>query len=419
MKIRIRRRAILSAEEIFFFFALFFVSSFAFLENVSIPFPLFSNLKMPLLYAGAVCILMHFVPLFRVRRKRKYFFVILALTLFLVLLEVSAVINRNPFIGSNPKRATIRLILYLAELFLLMIWTSETGRSKYVLNFLFYYVFLLTAATDIIIVFLGKTALGVSAAGIYLVGTKFSVAYFHINLFVLWFMRNRERVYSEKKAKRIIYIGFPAILTLSLYVDCMTGVVGCLALLVLFIMLNTSVRQKVLKLTSPVLLLLAILGCAIFPFVASGITAITGIENLLEDVMRRSTTLTGRIHIYQEFADAMQGHWLWGYGFGNAYSISMAKYGYANAQNAIFQWILQVGIISVSMLVVLLLTIVSRLNCSNMLEKSIPLVLLMYLYIFLGTVETTFSMSFLLWIALIFMYSCGSKLENSEGIRKQ
>ena len=54
-------------------------------------------------------------------------------------------------------------------------------------------------------------------------------------------------------------------------------------------------------------------------------------------------------------------------------------------------------------LVVLMLVIFRQMARFGVVKRCMPLVLLVYIYMILGTVETTFSMSFLLWLALIFM----------------
>lgn len=414
MRIRIHKRIVFPMETLMFFGALFFVSSYALLENVSISIPMFSYIKMPLLYAGGMCIVFYVPPLFRALKKKKYFYVMMCLAVFCLLLEITALANREVHIGSNPQRGTIRLILYLVELFLLMIWTAERGRSQRVLNFLFIYVLLLTTITDLFIIW-DREAFGVSAAGIYLIGSKFTVAYFHINLFVLWFCRNRDRFFYDRRSKRIIYVGLPIILYISIYVDCMTGVLGCFTLLVLFLLMNTSKVKKLMKLTSPVYLLITLVMCFSFPFLCNNIMTVPFVRNMLEMVFNRSTTLSGRLDIYQQFLSVMDGHWLWGYGFGNANAVSMIRFGYANSQNAILQWILQTGLPTTVMLIVLMVVTVYCVNRSNATMQSMPLLMLMYVYILIGMVEITFSMSFLLWLALIFMYS-GCSTQITKGI---
>ena len=101
----------------------------------------------------------------------------------------------------------------------------------------------------------------------------------------------------------------------------------------------------------------------------------------------------------------MEGRMLWGFGFGNANDASVTMFGYENVQNGLLQWVLQVGVLTTVALVAVLLQVfrqIKRRNPTNM-DKILPLVAMIYVYIILGTLETTFDMAFLMWFAMIFM----------------
>ena len=325
--------------------------------------------------------------------------VLLAMSAMLLL---SAAYNRGTRIGNPPMRNTVRLILYLFELFFLMIWLAETGRGQFFLRYLFRYVLVLTLATDVLL-FTGIMKRLAGSEHAYLVGTKFTVSYFHMNLLTLWFVQKKQQLISDRKAKRIIWLGVPIVTLVSVYINCITGIVGCLLLLVLFLLLNTKFQRSLMRLNSPVLLFLALAVSLFFPFVADGVTSVPAVKYVLTTVFGRDASLTGRLDIFEIFGEEMQGHWLWGFGFGNGNAASVRLWGYANAQNALLNWILQVGV-PVTILFVLLMVMVFR-QIRKMPDKRIcmPFVVLMYVYIIQGSVEITFSMSFILWMAVIFM----------------
>lgn len=411
MVLKVKRNNKIAAERILFELAMFCIFSYGLLEHVSIPIPEFSAVKMPLLYVGGVCVLLHIFPMLGVLKKKKYFYVIACLVLFCCNLLLTIEFSKASIMGVSPRRNTIRLILYLIELFFLMIWGAESSRSKRILNFLFYYILIFTVITD----FLFFTRLIVFMSGTdeyYLAGTKFSVSYFHMNLLTLWFIRNRERFYSDKKAKRIIMIGIPYVMFVSLTISCMTGFLGCLILLVLFSMLKSENRIKLMMLKSPVILMIAISASVIFPFIAEQILSLPIISNLVQNIFNREADLTGRLDIYTSFITNMEGRWLWGYGFGNANYVAMELFGYANAQNALLQWVLQIGIPGSCFFILLIYTIFLHLKDSYAVERAVPLIFLIYLYIILGMVETTFSMSFIIWLALLFMLSADNHRQN-------
>ena len=71
MRLRIRIRRYTTLEKVLMIFALFFVSSYALLEHVSISIPMFSMVKFPLLYAGGICILSQINMIANSLRKKK------------------------------------------------------------------------------------------------------------------------------------------------------------------------------------------------------------------------------------------------------------------------------------------------------------------------------------------------------------
>lgn len=408
MKLNLRMQKKIPMSQLLLYVAAFCVFSFALIEHVTISIPVVSMVKMPLLYLGGICLVLQLNKIHKTLKKKKNFYVFLTLLLFCGLLYISAWLNQNTRIGTSPMHSTTRLVLYLIELFLLVFLVAELGWSQRMIHFLYHYVFLLTLVTDILL-FTKIVVFSNGSFESYLVGTKFTVAYFHMNLFVLRFMRNKERFYRDAKSKRMIFLGIPLIAVVSSYVDCVTGLLGCLILLILFMMLNTPAQKKLQYLNSPVVLLLGMLVSVGFPFAAKQIMDIPFVQYLVESVMGRSNTLTGRLNIFGEVGREMQGRWLWGVGFGNGNAASQALFGYANAQNALLNWVLQIGIFGTAVLVLLMLIVFRRQAKAPARMQSMPLVLLVYVYILLGAVEITFSMSFLLWIALIFLIATEKK----------
>ena len=136
----------------------------------------------------------------------------------------------------------------------------------------------------------------------------------------------------------------------------------------------------------------------------------TPVKTFLEDVLGRSSTLTGRINIFELFVRRMEGNWLWGYGFGNGSYIAQAIFGYANAQNAILDWIMQAGVWATGGLLGLILMIFRQLSKTSETAEIMPLVALIYVYVIMGAVEITFGMTFFLWIAVVFMRINESKI---------
>lgn len=402
MRIRIKKRRYFQADDIMLKLAMFFVFSYALLEHVSITISVFSMVKFPLLYGGGLCMVGRIPFILGNVRKKKYFYVILTLVSFCALLLVSAFFNRDPVYGSDSMHHTVRMVLFLVELFALMIWIGETDKVEQTVDFLFRYVLLLVIVTDVLFLTGIKTFYS-GRHEIFLIGTKFTVSYFHMNLLSLWFIRNNMHQYRQDRTKRMAILLVPFLLAVSVRVDCMTGVIGCLTLLVFFLLMNTRFQEYFLQLSSPVWLVIFLLASVIFPFIAQKIVDIPVVTYLLESVMSRSTTLTGRLGIFETFLYKTHGHLLWGYGLSNGNVAAERLFGCANAQNALLQWVLEAGLAVMLALVVLMVIIFHQLSGSPRRYRMMPMVMLLYVYIILGMVETTFDMNVMLWLALVFL----------------
>lgn len=405
------------------FVALFCLSSFAFLEHTSISIGAFSAVKLPLLYVGFVCLVTQIKTLSRCLFKKNKFYTLLALAVFCVLLVISMFANWDTNIGESPLRYTFRLLLYLVEVFLLMIVIAETGRGQAALRFLFWYLLLITVVNDALM-FTGIKRFVEDRYESYLVGTKFSVSYLHMNLLTMWVMCRYHKGGLKGISRWLVAVAAIFIALVAIRVDCMTGVLGSLLLVMLFGMMTGAKRHRLLKYTSPWILLTALIISAAFAFVADIITQIPVIEFVVEDVLQRDTSITGRTNIYQMYIANLNGHWLTGYGYGNGNAASVSLFGYENVQNGVLQWVLQVGIPATIGMVVLMMQVFRLANrCPiERRERLMPLVALVYMYIILGTIETTFNMAFILWFALIYMVANERQKrpqQHKAGMRRQ
>lgn len=401
MKIKIKK--VIGLQTLLMWLGLFCVVSYALLEHASIPIPAVSSVKMPLLYVGGVCLIFQYNTLLKNVLKKRYFYILLILLIMCVLLLCSMILNENVLIGFSPVRTTVRLILYLIELFALMIVLAEKGHSKAVLNMIYRYVLILVIATDFLL-FTGFLRFDVGIHGYYLIGTKFTVVYMHLNLLTLWLVRHWKRDRIRHMPKWKVWVIAVILVLISLRVNCMSGVLGGCIFVLLLLWLSSG-KNKTWKLTSPMVVFLCSFGSTFFAFIANFIMSIPFIHRFVESVLNRSTTLTGRLYIYQDFVYKMQSKWLFGYGYGSGNMAAMRLFGYDNVQNAVLHWVLQGGILTTAALIALMIAVMRMISKSRV-DRRIsiePLLALVYTYIVLGTIEITYSMSFIMWIALLFM----------------
>lgn len=403
MRIRLKINRRFSLERLLLYIAVICVSSFALLEHVTIAIPLFSVVKLPLLYVAGICILSQTNLLLRTFMKKKNFYIWLLLFGLCLALVLSAYSNRNTNIGTFPMLATFRAIFFMVDLLALMIWVSEKGYGSQVINFLFYYVLLLVIVTDVLL-FTDIVKFSDGRHKVYLVGTKFTVSYMHMNLLTLWVMKTGRSVHIRQLPKIGLFLAAIFLVAISLRVECITGLIGCVLLFLCLFGMNPRGKSNLIdRMASPVLLLLALAAGMVFPFVSKLVISIPAVNYVIVEILGRSESLTGRTNIFEIFGTKMAERWAFGFGFGNGNAAAMELFGYANAQNAMHQWILQGGVVSAVMLALFMMAIFGQLRKSGNRKKAMPLVVLIYVYIILGFAETTFSMSFLMWVAMIYM----------------
>lgn len=403
MKIRLKRRPRFSLEKFLLFLTVLCVSSFALLEYVSISIPVFTVVKWPLLYLGGLCLLSQLNLLIKNIMKRRYLYILLLLVLFCAALLISGNVNKDNSSQINIMRSTVRTVCFVVELFAMMIWIAERGHGKFLINFLFRYIMILVIATDVLL-FTKLVTFYDGNHEAYLVGTKFIVSYLHMDLLMLWFLKSGVTSLRLKNMPKLLLAVLAIYLVIvSVRVQCMTGVLGCVILFICYLLIDRPSRKGLSVLNSPATLSLSMLFCLLFPFVSELIVSIPAVNYFVVSVLGRNENLTGRVEIFEIFSSKMEGHGAFGFGMGNANAAAKTLFGYANAQNAFLQWILQAGVITTIALVLFLLAIYVQRAKMGAFKKTMPLVILLYVYILLGTVETTFSMSFLLWFAVLFM----------------
>ena len=384
--------------------AMFCVFSYALFENADVTFSVVSSIKMPVLILGAISLILLLRGYIGKLFTKKYFKTFFLLSILILFLLGNAFINRNPIIGISPIKKTLRLLLYLIDLFVLSVVLAEKGLGKNAIQFLYRYILILVILNDFLM-FSGVRTFASGRHEIYLIGNKFAVSYLHMSLFVFWILSSEKMVTSYRYSLYKVILAASFYLAVSLRVNCMTGVIGCLMLVAVFILIESPNKGKVLRFTSPWMLLMFMAGSVVFAFIAEMILSIPIVSYLVNGVLGRDISLTGRTEIYALYTMTIPKHWLTGYGFGNAYDVTSTLFDFDNVQNALLQWIIQVGVLTTAMLVCFLVNIFSDATRkkAQRLPSVLALVALVYTYVILGSVETTFNMSFILWFGMIFM----------------
>jgi len=396
----IRVKKSFSIQELFLAGATVCVVLYALLEHVSISIAAYSSVKLPMLYAGGLCLLPQISLIFKEVLRKKNFAVLL--TVIFICLFVRMSMEMNPQ-SAAVTRGTTRFMLYMIELFTLAVIYVVQGKVESLVRFIFGCVVAITVLTDSL--FLTKLITFRNGKfETYLIGTKFSLSYMHMNLLTFWVLRNLMLGRMQQTTNTKIILGSGLCACISLYTDCMTGMIGVIVLAVLLVRMVLNRKHTGEMLGTSRMIALCVAGSLMFAFVIDGLVSIPFIADIIENIMGRSLTLTGRLNIYRQYLQEMEGRWLWGHGLGNGYAAASTIFGYANTQNALMDWIFQTGLPTSVGLIALMMLIFKRVEAAakERRELAMPLILLIYTYVVMGTVEITFDMDFFMWLAVLF-----------------
>lgn len=320
---------------------------------------------------------------------------------FCIAVLVVSYVNRNGYSDRNPFLAAVVFAATLVEFTM----TVETFCQREAMSELFHVFYRMTLwiviATDLLILF---TNIHLRYGGdVFLVGTKFSVIYMHFYLISFFFADKRIRLQSMTKRsfmdKTVLALLLAITMIMSVKLGTATGIVGTAALL-FFLWLSDANINCILNAKS---FLVAFLASGLFAIFVEVILSNGMITYVITQLLGKDITLTFRTVIYSMFPKIMKNHWLWGFGYGTGYEVLM-RYGIVDAQNGIFDWVQQIGVLGTLMLTIWLSVAMKKskveLDVKSSSTKS--LTALVYVFILLATVEITYSSKFLAVVVLLY-----------------
>lgn len=325
---------------------------------------------------------------------------------FLALATCSSIVTRHMVPVYNPFTRNILLQLFIFDALSLALYSIATGRAMDMFECLFRFMVAMVVLTDL------QMLVGIEYSDgmfeTYFVGTKFDVVYMHMNMMALFFTRLKLRRKGKKNVR------LPAILLLlalilnviiSIRVDCNTGLLGSAALVFGIYVCDRweTICRK--WLCSPRLFgLIAVLSATFVSYVF-WILERPIVQYIIVDKLGRSLNLTGRTDIYRMFPTVMRDHWMWGFGVGNSYPVCVREFGYTDVQNSVLQWVLQIGVPATAAMIVLFCFIISYCRRMKSPHHVMPMLVLIYVYLLLGTVEITMNSNFWLFMIILLLLS--------------
>lgn len=175
----------------------------------------------------------------------------------------------------------------------------------------------------------------------YLIGNKFTVSYLHCFIVALLFCIN-----NEKNRKNLFFRIFRmAFLLFSIMicrqVTCTTGILICLFMgAMTFFPIPLSIRRL---LSSPIVVILITVVTNFLVLGSFSLLTNPYVENFIFNVLGKSYTWVGRLHIYAIIFDVIKVHPWIGYGYFS--NIVEQVLGFGNAQNGVLKIIVDSGIV--------------------------------------------------------------------------
>ena len=319
--------------------------------------------------------------------------------------------NAGTVPGRNPLAFAKYDLIAFSCIFISIIYTAQNKKLEQLLKIVTCVIAAFCLINDMFMLIgyqFGATAGGVN----YFVGTKFTVAYLHMSLIVAYTLISAN---STSRNRRAI-IAFLVVLSIAVSIrsDCNTGIIGIVLLAFMILGNEYSKGIRNLLYTRPFFVFSLFYGL-IFAALVTIILANPFVQHIIVDVLDRELTLTGRTDIYAYLFLALANSILFGYGYGNSYTISKNFFGYANTQNGLAEWLLQVGIIGAIPMVLLFFYCIFSIISTDKEKEMMPVVAMLYVFNFLASVEVTISIIYFYWIFVLLAWA-GEKKNEKEKI---
>lgn len=320
------------------------------------------------------------------------------LVMYLIMVVISSYINRFNVLSRNVFLSSIVFAVVIIEVFLLFEYFSIKGRTETFINTLFYLLLMYLIITDIIMILF--PTLHIQKGMYYFIGNKFLVSYLHLQLIVLYLQKHsHERKMSTLKKIPLILL-CSITLFICIYVECSTGVIGIFLLLILY-----CIEKKYpMFLKNPkTLFIILFISCSTL-LLFSDVLKFGPVRYFIEEILNEDITLTGRMVIYSKINTILSDHLLFGYGFGSSFDVIMNTIGAPNTQNGVLEIILEQGLISFFLMMILVYVVFKK-NKKNL--KVNYSLIMVYIFLILSSIEITLDTTFMIWIAI--SLTCDSK----------
>lgn len=315
----------------------------------------------------------------------------ISLVLYIVFSFVASYLDLGKVTSINPLVQCINQCGIILANFLLTIILSNRGKIRSLLSTYFWLSLIVWVIFDLSIIF------HLYRSGDYIFGNKFTAAYHHIRLFVIILLYIKEWNLKNKTLFICLIIETMLINVIS---DCATGIVGTFIFIMLLFLYYC---RKANIIQSPFLQMTVLLSCALFPIWYEALLSSSWVQYLVEVVLHKQITLTGRTVIYSKIPEIFGDHILWGYGIASNMDMCM-RFGAINIQNGIMKVMMESGIFGVTMLLILYFAVFWRIKKTEGLPEKYLSAYLLIMSV-LSAIEITINVSTIVVLLYLSVFS--------------
>lgn len=336
------------------------------------------------------CILLIFFFIIKNMRSKKYW--INPVTFFSIVVIISSFAGyNNNYINID---SFIDAIMYGLCLFCanaMIKYGVDNNKKEVIFNSLFNTMFVYVLFSIVSIAKLGGS--DSTQLLMYFGGSKFSTSYYILLFDIMFAIKYKV---PHKNRIKFLILTILTILVCS-YIKCSTTVVAS-ALLFIFVFNIKSIKRIMINKKT---LLISLLISAIAMLLIEKILQNEYVSYFIMNVLNENVTLTGRLKIYSYLLEIASNSPFLGYGYGNQVISSIV--GYGNAQNAIFQLIIQHGYIGLTAFIIIFYNAIK--NHTEDTLDIFPLYVFIYMMIICSIVEISFNFMFYTVLLIIYAYN--------------
>lgn len=219
--------------------------------------------------------------------------------------------------------------------------------------------------------------------------TSYMFLYFLMYFCVSW---NGNKLFSKKSKKTLFILLSILMVVLCSLIDCSTGMVGALTIMVLMLLPKKASEW----ISNPLAIILLIISSSLVIFILASILNIPFVQNFIENFLHNDIGLTGRMMLYRYLPRLIKIAGLFGSGFGSFVTTQLFNGSIYDAQNGLIEIILDYGYLGA--IGFLLLAFSSAFNKKIFIQ---PLNVTIFSFIVIAVVEIPFGTGFIFLLSLL------------------